>query len=218
MNNKFSLNSMNIESVHYKKYIILGLGSINPASNIIDNLFTYLKTNRIDIEIFNTLLYYLFNYNDNDIKEYYKTYGLIFLYFLLNLPNYILFDDYINNKKLMDNYPEIMADINKKNLEYIIELYKNKEDYKKKSIIVIKKYINDYSEYIKSLNEDLKLGNVHNNANKNKKITFVNNGQNNSVKAKYSNSSNSLEKREKPETKQVDIYTNLLMQGVYFAT
>ena len=212
----FMIDPMNSASDHYRKYLILGLGKLNPASDILDNLFTLLKTQIIDIKIFNTLLYYVFNYNDNDIKEYYETYGLIFLYFLLNLPNYILFDDYINNEKLMANYPEVMTDVNNKNLQYIIELSKNEEVYKKKSNDVIKEYINDYSEYVKSLNTELNFGNVSNNANKSKTITFVNNGQNNSVKAKYNNSSNSLEKRQEPEPKQVDIYRTTLTQGVYF--
>lgn len=116
----------------------------------------------------------------------------------------------------MADYPENMNQILNKSVEYIIKLSENKENYKAKSISVIKKYINDYSEYVKSLNTELKFGNVINNANKSKTITFVNNGQNNSVKAKYSNSSNSLESREKPEQKQVDIYTTLLMKPVYF--
>ena len=116
----------------------------------------------------------------------------------------------------MANYPEVMTDVNNKNLQYIIELSKNEEVYKKKSNDVIKEYINDYSEYVKSLNTELNFGNVSNNANKSKTITFVNNGQNNSVKAKYNNSSNSLEKRQEPEPKQVDIYRTTLTQGVYF--
>ena len=227
MGKNFVIDPTNIESDNYRKYLILGLGKLNPASDILDNLFTLLKKQIIDIKIFNTLLYYVFNYNDNDIKDYYKTYGLIFLYFLLNLPNYILFDDYISNERLMDRYPENMEDINNKSLEYIIELSKNEEIYKKKSINVIKKYFGDYLKYVKSLVGEINssvqtpifsIGNVLDNANKNKKITFVNNGQNNSIKAKYNNSSNSLEQREKPEQKQADIYTILLIEPVYFAT
>jgi hypothetical protein len=214
----FMIDPTNSESDHYRKYLILGLGTVNPASDILDNLFTYLKTENVNIEIFDTLLYYVFNYNDNNIKEYYETYGLIFLYFLLNLPNYILFDDYILNEDLMANYPEYMNQINNKGVEYIIKLSENKENYKIKSISVIKKYINDYSKYVKSLNTELKFGNVSDNANKKKTITFVNNGKNNSVKAKYNNNTNSLESRTTPEQKQVDIYTTLLTQGVYFDT
>ena len=231
LGNNFTVDPMlNMEIIHYKLYQILGLGKLNPASNIFDNLFTLLQTQIIDIKIFNTLLYYVFNYNDNDIKKYYETYGLIFLYFILNLPNYILFDDYITNENLMNNYPDEVGDINNKNLTYIIELAKNEELYKKKSNNVIKKYVDDYIKYVKSLvgkiNSSvgfptLSIGNIRNNANKNKKITFVNDGQNSSFKAKYTNNSESLERRQPPdfpERKEVDIYTNLLMQGVYFAT
>ena len=212
LGNGFLIDPMNMDSPNYKNYQIFGLSTVNPASDILDNLFTLLKTEIIDIKIFNTLLYYIFNYNDKDIIDYYSNYGLIFLYFVLNLPNYILFDDYITDRRLMNAYSNIesLADINAKNLKYIIELSKNEEIYKQKSINVIKKYFSDYLKYIKSLNEELKLGNVKNNANKNKKITFVNNDL-----AKYDNNSESRQKGE-PTKVPIDIYTNLLTQCVYF--
>ena len=80
---------------------------------------------------------------------------------------------------------------------------------------IIDNYLERYINYIKSLNSE--FGNIRSNANKNKKIIFVNTEQNNSVKAKYMNNSNS-QQLGSPRNVPVDIYTTLLIEQVYFAT
>ena len=202
----------------YFRYTVIGC-------DIITNIFqqkdlTFYENNN-NVNKLKLFLYYIIEYNNPDVKEYYENHGLIFFYFILILPNIMLYEYTKNNsefKKYGIHYNRTPADEKKKDIDFIMKYLNNETTFKKISNLIIDKYIGEFKNYINSLNTKLKLGNVSDNANKNKTMIFVNNGQNNSVKAKYSNSSNSLETRTTPEPKQVDIYTTLLMKRVYFAT
>ena len=206
--------STNTDWENYR-YIVYGCDII---TNIFQQPDIKFYENTDNLTKLKLLLYYIIEYNNDDVKEYYKNNGLIFFYFLLILPNIILYESTKNNLEFKQ-YEGTAADEKKKDIDFIMELLSNESNFKQISGKVISDYLEKFKNYVNSLlNTELKLGNVHDNKNKNKTITFVNNGQNNSVKAKYNNNTNSLESRKKPEKKQVDIYTNLLMKEVYFTT
>ena len=218
---KYELKATQAQSIddnwEYYRYISFGCDIITNIFQQRDLKFYENNDNLNKIKIF---LYYIIEYNNDDVQKYYKNHGLIFFYFTLILPNIMLYEYTKNDsefKKYGASYNRSPDDEKLRDVNFIMKLVENEEDFKTKSNVIIEKYIEKFKKYINSLNTNLKLGNVSNNANKNKTITFVNDGKNNSVKAKYENNSESQQNSESTKV-PVDIYTTLLTQGVYFAT
>jgi len=218
---KYELKATQAQSIddnwEYYRYISFGCDIITNIFQQRDLKFYENNDNLNKIKIF---LYYIIEYNNDDVQKYYKNNGLIFFYFTLILPNIMLYEYTKNDsefKKYGASYNRSPDDEKLRDVNFIMKLVENEEDFKTKSNVIIEKYIKKFKKYINSLNTNLKLGNVSNNANKNKTITFVNDGKNNSVKAKYENNSESQQNSESTKV-PVDIYTTLLTQGVYFDT
>lgn len=215
---------------------ILSLGQNGSRGHIIDLIFSYIQLGNYNIndikENILTILYYILYYNDIYILEFYKKqgYGVLCLFFLTDLPNYILYHDYTNNERLIENYEDPLAesippyrgatgfaDICKlRNIDYILELSKNKKEYEKKSKIVIEKYLPKYIRYFNE-NQIKRLHSVNENKNSNKIMKF--NEEN--KKGIFMNGSqnvvdNTPNKNALPEV--INKATTLLTQGVYFAT
>ena len=167
---------------------ILSLGNPGAGGHIIDLIFSYIQLGKYNIndikENILTILYYILYYNDIYILEFYKKqgYGVLCLFFLTDLPNYILYHDYTNNERLIENYEDPLgdsiitpyrgatsvADICKlRNIDYILELSKNKKEYEKKSKNVIEKYLPKYIRYFNE-NQTKHLYSVNGNKNSNK--------------------------------------------------
>jgi len=212
---------------------ILSLGVNGSGGHIIDNIFSYISEEYYNIddikENIETILYYILNYNDIYILEFYKKqgYGILCLFFLKDLPNYILYDDYIKNTKLMDNYghphdnviPEYRGKksynitCKLRNIDYILELSKNKEEYYEKSKYIINEYLPKYIEYFN--NQTKKLKSVKNNKNINKIMKFNETNK----KGIFTNGSQNVsnDEHEKPaDSVVINKATQLLTQGVYF--
>ncbi len=213
---------------------ILSLGVNGSGGHIIDNIFSYISEEYYNIddikENIETILYYILNYNDIYILEFYKKqgYGILCLFFLKDLPNYILYDDYIKNTKLMDNYGHPQDNVipeyrgkksynitcKLRNIDYILELSKNKEEYYEKSKYIINEYLPKYIEYFNNQTKKLKSVKNNKNINKimkfnetNKKGIFTNGSQNDVSNNKHENSADPV---------VINKATQLLTQGVYF--
>jgi hypothetical protein len=212
---------------------ILSLGPAGSAGSIIDFIFSFIQFGNLDIndikEDIENIFYYLLNYNDEFILEYYKNYGTICLFFLKDLPNYIIYDDYTKNQQLMNDYPESsnehiyykkiikFPDICKmKNIEYIVKLSKDKKQYEEKSKYIIKEYLPKYFKYFNE-NKEKHLKSVKNNKNINKIMKFNETNK----KGIFTNGSQNVsnDQHEKPaDSVVINKATQLLTQGVYFAT
>ena len=211
---------------------ILSIGPGGSGGSILDFIFSFIQLKNLDIndikEDIANIFYYLLNYNDGFILEYYKNYGAICLFFLKDLPNYIIYDDYTKNERLMDDYPEQGKAINYKglndiitiyklrNIEYIIKLSKDKKKYEEKSKNIIKQYLPKYIEYFK--NTDKKLGNIINNKNKNKIMKLNEIVRNHSNNNQQNGPKNPNMDEPIALLEVINKATALLTQGVYFAT
>jgi hypothetical protein len=190
--------------------------------DIITNIFQKLLSNGTpDVDWYKKnfnkiklLLYYIIEYNNPDVKEYYNQYGLIFFYFTLILPNLILYEYTKKMDEYSKQYEERAQNANNKNIDFIFNLLNNETDFKDKSKNVISIYLKKFKTYIESLYNkkngnkyELRSGIVRNNTN------LIKFNKNNIVRL---NEHSEVNRHQ--NTDQVDIYTRLLMEPVYFAT
>ena len=212
---------------------ILSIGNNGSGGHIIDNIFKYISEEYYNIDLIKenveTILYYILNYNDIYILELYKKqgYGILCLFFLKDLPNYILYDDYTKNPKLMNEYGHPLNNVVKeyrgtksynitcqlRNIDYILELSKDKKKYEEKSKYIINEYLPKYIEYFN--NQTKKLKSVKNNKNINKIMKFNETNK----KGIFTNGSQNVsnDQHEKPaDSVVINKATQLLTQGVYF--
>ena len=195
---------------------------VQPGTDIITNIFQKVLSNgtfdvnwyKQNLNKIKLLLYYIIEYNNPDVKEYYNQYGLIFFYFTLILPNLILYEYTKKMDEYSKQYEELPQDAMNKNIDFIFNLLNNETDFKDKSKNVISIYLKKFKTYIESLYNkrdankyELRSGIVRNN---NNVIKF---NKNNIVRL---NEHSEVNRHQ--NTEQVDIYTRLLMEPVYFAT
>jgi hypothetical protein len=195
---------------------------VQSGNDIITNIFQKILSNgtpdvdwyKQNLNKIKLLLYYIIEYNNPDVKEYYNQYGLVFFYFTLILPNLILYEYTKKIDEYSKQYEGTAQDENNKNIDFIFNLLNNETDFKDKSKNVISIYLKKFKTYIESLYNkrdankyELRSGIVRNN--------------NNVIKFNKNNIVRLNEHREvnrHQNTDQVDIYTTLLMERVYFAT
>jgi hypothetical protein len=177
---------------------------------IFNELRAKIWNNNSNLNKIKLFLYYIIEYNNDDVKIYYNRHGLIFLYFSYCIPSLIFFHytkdnvEKYNSITYLDN-PSLFVD-------YLLNL--SDEDIKKKSKIIIDTYIIDYKKYIMSLN-NVKIRNISSNKNINKKIKYNKNGKSEIMnKVQVEGSINAVAQ----DTKPFNLHKTLLMEPVYFAT
>ena len=201
-------NAANSENYKYFLYIF-------PQFNLFTKIFNEQRPeiweNKSKLNKIKLFLYYIIEYNNDDVKEYYNTHGLIFLYFVYCIPSLIFFhytkDNLENNSKI--TYLERSSLF----VDYLLKL--SDEDIKKKSKIIIDTYIIDYKKYIMSLN-NVNIRNISSNKNINKKIEYNKNGNSKIINMVpiVNGSVQSVAQSPKP----FNLHKTLLMERVYFAT
>ena len=197
-------NSANMENYKYYLYVSL---KFNLFAMIFNELRAEIWNNNSNLNKIKLFLYYIIEYNNDDVKEYYNTHGLIFLYFVYCIPSLIFFH---YTKDNADMYKEYMPE---QLIDYLLNL--SDEDIKEKSKIIIDEYITDYKNYIMSL--EINIRNISSNKNINKKIEYNKNG-NSKIINMVPVVNGSIQPVDDKSTKPFNLHTILLMEPVYFAT
>lgn len=193
---------INIENYLYYLYIS---PKFNLFAMIFDESRPEIWDNKSNLNKIKLFLYYIIEYNNDDVKIYYNRHGLIFLYFSYCIPSLIFFHYTKDNAA---NYKEYT---NNQYIDYLLNL--SDEDIKEKSKIIIDKYIIKYKEYIMSLNIDIR--NISLNKNINKRIKYNKNGNSGIInEVPVEGSINAVRQSTKP----FNLHKILLMEQVYFAT
>jgi hypothetical protein len=183
---------------------------IKAGYDILKNIFDQenneqLWTDKSKLNKIKLILYYIIEYNNDDVKVYYERHGLIFLYFSYVIPSLIFYTD----TKDKEEYKEYNTS---QIIDYILKL--SDEDIKSKSKKMITDYIGEYIKYIMSLGIDIR--NISSNKNINKKIEYNKNGNSKIINMVSAN--NGSVKAVVQSTKPLNLHKTLLMEPVYFAT